>query len=241
MWAQGDGIDRVTGESRRVTDAVQLLYPGVAPASLVAFPSPIPGNTTTTVTVCLTDAMLSPIQGINIGFQMNLGGGTGSVDGNGTSGALDNTTGPDGCAVATVVTSSMPVSTSADSPSGTIVFGVGGATAEVDIVVQLAFISNGGVGGVCDGGAPSARATIRAFTTDGSPAVGVQIEADCGDLTVTPSSAVTGASGSASFTITGAADATGTCTFTAEGVSPITVAVQIPGADDFSPPCGGTP
>lgn len=241
MWAQGDGIDRVTGESRRVTDAVQLLYPGVAPAQLVAFPSPIPGNTTTDVVVCLTDALSSPIQGINIGFQMNLGGGTGSIDGNGTSGALDNTTGPDGCAVATVVTSGMPVSTSPDSPSGSIVFSVGGATAEVDIVVQLAFISNGGIGGVCNGGTPSARATIRAFTTDGSPAVGVVIEADCGGLTVTPSSATTGTNGAASFTITGEPDETGTCTFTAEGVAPITANVVIPGADDFSPPCGGGP
>ena len=241
MWAQGDGLDRVTGESRRVTDAVQLLYPGVAPATLTAFPSPIPGNTSTEVVVCLADALNSPIQGIHIGFQMNLGGGTGSVDGNGTSGVLDNTTGPDGCAVATVLTSGMPVSTSPDSPSGSITFSVGGATAEVDIVVQLAFISNGGIGGVCAGGTPSARATIRAFTTDGSPAVGVAIAASCDGLTVSPSSATTGTNGAATFTITGAPDATGTCTFTAEGVAPITANVQIPGAEDFSPPCGGGP
>ena len=241
MWAQGDGLDRVTGEPRRVTDAVQLLYPGVAPATLTAFPSPIPGNTTTDVVVCLADALSSPIQGINIAFQMNLGGGTGSLDGNGAAGVLDNATGPDGCAVATVVTSGMPVSTSAESPSGTITFSVGGATAEVDIVVQLAFISNGGIGGVCTSDGPSARATIRAFTTDGSPAVGVVIAADCGGLNVSPASATTGTNGSATFTITGEPDATGTCTFTAEGVAPITATVQIPGAEDFSPPCGSPP
>ena len=241
MWAQGDGIDRVTGEPRRVTDAVQLLYPGVAPAMITAFPSPIPGNTATEVVVCLTDALSAPIQGINIGFQMNLNGGTGSIDGNGASGVLDNVTGPDGCTVASVVTNGMPVSSGPDSPSGSIVFGVGGATAEVDIVVQLAFISNGGVGGVCAGGAPSARATIRAFTTDGSPASGVEISAECTGVQVSPSTATTGSSGSATFTITGEANATGSCTFTAAGVAPITLAVQVPGADDFSPPCGDGP
>ncbi|HEU4663750.1 MAG TPA: hypothetical protein VFS55_06950, partial [Dokdonella sp.] len=238
MWAQGDGTDRVTSGSRRVTDAVQLLYPGIAPAQLVAFPSPIPGNTTTSVTVCLADALNSPIQGVHIGFQMNLGGGTGSVDDNGTSGTLDNTTGPDGCVDATVVTSGMPVSTSADSPSGQITFSVGGATADVDIVVQLAFISNGGVGRVCTNSTPGARATIKAFTTTGDPAVGVQIAASCSGLTVDPATATTGANGSAVFNITGTPDSSGTCTFTAEGVAPLVVQVTIPGADDFSPPCG---
>ncbi len=238
IWAQGDGIDRVTDTPRRVTDAAQLIYPGVAPAQIVAFPSPIPGNTTTNVTVCLQDALNSPIQGFHIGFQMNLNGGTGSVDGNGTSGVLDEATGPDGCVDAVVQTSGLPVSVDAENPSGQVVFSVGGASSTVDIIVQLAFISNAGVGGVCDAGAPSARATIRAFTTDGSPAGGVEIQAECGGLSVSPSSATTSASGSASFTITGEADATGTCTFSAAGVAPITVAVRIPGADDFSPPCG---
>lgn len=236
MWAQGDGIDRVSGGARRVTDAVQLLYPGVAPAQLVAYPSPIPGNKTVGVTVCLTDAMNSPIQGINIGFQMNLHGGTGSVDGNGSSGLLDNTTGPDGCVDAIVQTSGMPVST-ADSASGQVVFSVGGASASVDIVVQLAFLSNGGVGGICASGTPQASATIRAYTTDGSPAVGATISASCSGVSVDPASAQTGANGAATFKLTGDAGATGTCTFTAGDVAPLTVSVRIPGGDDFSPPC----
>jgi hypothetical protein len=41
--------------------------------------------------------------------------------------------------------------------------------------------------------------------------------------------------------ITGDENATGTCTFSAAGVAPITVAVRIPGEDDFSPPCSATP
>lgn len=240
MWAQGDGVDRVSGGARRVTDAVQLLYPGIAPAQLVAYPSPIPGNKTVDVTVCLRDAMNSPIQGINIGFQMNLGGGTGSVDGNGTSGSLDNTTGPDGCAVASVQTSGMPISTT-DAASGQVVFSVGDASASVDIVVQLAFLSNGGVGGFCSDHAPAATATIRAYTTDGSPAVGATIDASCSGVSVDPASAQTGANGSASFTLTGDPGATGSCTFTAGDVAPLTVSVRIPDGDDFSPPCVSAP
>jgi hypothetical protein len=238
MWAQGDGVDRVTQGARRVTDAVQLLYPGVAPAKLVAFPSPIPGNTTVDpVTVCLRDALNSPIQGVSIAFQMQLNGGTGNIDGNGISGLLDNVTGPSGCADAVVTTSGMPVSTS-DQPSGTITFSVGDATADVDIVVQLSFLSTGGIGRVCTNSAPASVVTVRAFTTDGSPAAGVGISAACTGGTVTPASGITGANGAATFSVTGTADTTATCTFTAEGVAPLTVSVPIPGADDFSPPCG---
>jgi len=236
IWAQGDGIDRVTNGPRRVTDAAQLLYPGVAPATLTAFPSPIPGNQTVGVTVCLRDAMNSPIQGVNIGYQMTLGGGTGSVDDNGVAGLLDNTTGPDGCVDATVKTSGMPVSTG-DSGSGKIVFNVGDATASVDIVVQLAFLSNGGSAQYCGGTTPQTVVAVKAFTTDGSPAAGVSIAAACDGLTANPATGTTDSKGTATFSITGAPNATGTCTFTAGDVAPLSVAVQVPGPDDFSPPC----
>lgn len=236
MWAQGDGIDRVTGGARRVTDAVQLLYPGVGPAQLVAFPSPIPGNKTVTVTVCLLDANNSPIQGINIGFQLNLAGGTGSVDGNGSSGVLDNTTGSDGCVDASVQTNGVPVS-SGTAASGQVVFSAGGATTSVDIVVQLAFLSNAGIGEYCASGTPQAVVAVKAYTTDGSSAAGVQIAAACTNGTVTPASAATDGSGVAEFMVSGVAGDLASCTFTAAGVATLTVPVRIPGADDFSPAC----
>jgi len=236
MWAQGDGIDRVTGGARRVTDAVKLLYPGVAPATLTAFPSPIPGNTTVDdMTVCLRDAMNSPIQGINIAFQMTLGGGSGSVDDNGTSGLLDNATGPDGCVNAVVKTSGMPVSTS-DSSSGKIVFSVGDATATVDIVVQLAFLSGVGVVNTCGGTTSEAIISVRAVTTDGSPGSGVAVAASCSGATVSPATATTDATGIAKFSISGTADTTATCTFTAGDVAPLTISVRL-AEDDFSPSC----
>lgn len=242
IWAQGDGIDRVTQGPNRVTDAQALVYPGLAPASIVAGPNPIPGNTTTSVTVCVDDALGIPLRGVRVGFKFTLnGGGTGKVDGIAGSGSLAHLTGVNGCATGIVVTSGLPVTTAGGS-SGQIVFtGAGATSAPVDLVVQLAFLSNAGVGAVCSSGAPSGVANIKAFTTDGAPAPGVPISASCTSLTVTPATATTDSTGTASFTITGPADTTGTCTFTAPGVAPLTVNVKIPGPDDFSPPCGGTP
>ncbi len=236
IWAQGDGIDRVSGSTRRVTDAGVMLYPGVAPLSIFAYPSPIQGNKTTNVTVCLRDAMNSPIQGIKIGFQMTLGGGTGSVDGNGASGTLDNATDADGCVDAVVQTTGLPVSAPGSS-SGKIVFSVGSANASVDIVVQLAYIANVASSDACVSGVPTVMQTIRAYTADGSPGAGVTIAAACTGVTADPASAVTGADGSAVFTINGTAHANGTCTFTAPGVAPLSVFVIIPAGTDFSPPC----
>ena len=46
IWAQGDGVDNVTSGQRSVVDAGTLVYPGVAPATLVVSPLTIAGNTT---------------------------------------------------------------------------------------------------------------------------------------------------------------------------------------------------
>ena len=180
------------------------------------------------MTVCLTDALNSPIQGINIGFQMSLGGGTGSIDGNGTSGVLDNTTGPDGCAVATVVTNGMPVSTSDGFAVGYDRVQRRRRDGQVDIVVQLAFISNGYVGALSASARTLRSLDIRAYTTDGSPRPVWRSPRACSGLDRDPASATTGATGAASFSVTGEPDGTGTCTFTAEGVAP-TITVGDPG------------
>ncbi len=237
MWAQGDGFDRLTGQPRRVTDAVKLVYPGVAPLEIVAFPSPIPGNRTTSVTVCVVDAMNVPIQGVRIAFDLSLAGGTGSVDGNGRSGVLDNVTDADGCVEATVETSNVPATGGQDG-SGTLTFSVGAASTDVDIVVQLSFISVGGVSVVCVNHERQVNVGIRAFDTEGNPASGVTVSAACSGVTVTPASAQTGPGGTAAqFTLTGPAGTSGSCTFSAPGVAALTVPVEIPDASVPSPPC----
>ena len=237
MWAQGDGLDRLTGQPRRVTDAVKLVYPGVAPLQIVAYPSPIPGNRTTSVTVCVADAMNVPIQGVRIAFALALAGGTGSVDGNGSAGTLDDVTDANGCVVASVETSGVPAAAGANG-SGTVTFSVGEASASVNIVVQLSFISVGGVSIVCVNHARQVDVGIRAFDTEGNPAAGVPISAACSGVTVTPTTATTGPGGSAAlFSLTGPAGTSGSCTFSAPGVASLTVPVAIPDASVPSPPC----
>ncbi|HET8897439.1 MAG TPA: hypothetical protein VFN09_01465 [Rhodanobacteraceae bacterium] len=237
VWAQGSGADRVT-------DALTMTYPGVAPAYLTAMPNPIPGNVSTQVNVCLSDAIGIPLRGFPIAFQMQLGGGSGSIDGEGMSGVLDHLTGADGCAVANVETSGLPAAATG-SNSGSIVFSSAGATATVDLLVQVGFLSASGQLCGTDGDDTAtppvppkpASIVITAYSTVGGKLSGVPISVSCdGGVSITPTSATTNAAGQALFRAT-AADATqGTCTFSTDGGRSVTVTVQGSGGG-FSPVC----
>lgn len=237
IWAQGAGADRVT-------DALTLTYPGVAPASLIAFPSPIPGNTTTSVTACLTDALGIPLRGFPISFAFQLNGGAGSVDGVSSSGLMGNVTGADGCSTGVVKTSGLPATVGAGD-SGSLVFMAAGATAEVKIKNEVAFLQ-ASPSPVCsadgDSGPPvvspsPATITVTAFTTGGSPASGVAISASCdGGTTITPGSATTGPSGTATFQAVAPDGVTSTCTYTSPGGMSTFSTVKGSGGS-FSPPC----
>lgn len=137
IWAQGESVDSVTGGSKRVTDAEIGAYPGLAPGTISASPSPILGNRSQQVQVCLYDATLSPLQRVRLGFSFELGQGTGSVDGTTGAGYLGSSTGANGCVIANVVTSGVGASTGG-SPSGTLTFSLGALTSSVDIIVNLA-------------------------------------------------------------------------------------------------------
>ncbi len=238
IWAQGAGADRVT-------DALTLTYPGVAPATLIAYPSPIPGNTTTNVTVCLSDALGIPLRGYPISFAFQLNGGTGSVDGVATGGIMNHYTGADGCTTGQVKTSGVPAS-SGDGDSGSLMFSAAGATAEVKIKVQVAFLQ-ASPSPVCsadgdDTATPSVPAdpayvTVKAFTTGGGPASGVNITASCSDgATVTPSSGVTSGAGTVGFQIVAPDNVSSTCTYTADNGMTTTSIVNGSGGS-FSPAC----
>lgn len=237
IWAQGSGADRVT-------DAMSITYPGVAPASLYAMPNPIPGNTTTTVTVCLIDAIGIPLRGFPIDFQFQLSGGTGSVDGRNASGQLAHLTGADGCADAEVKTAGLPPAAEGGN-SGTLRFQSAGATASVDLLVQVGFLSASstrcGSDGDPDATPPEppspATITVTAYSTAGSVLPGVPISASCDSgITITPASATTSGTGQATFKAV-APDATlGTCTFTTTSGRSVTATVQGSGGS-FSPVC----
>ena len=240
IWAQGDGIDRVTSGSRRVTDAGTLVYPGVAPISIVASPNPIPGNTSTpqTVTVCVTDALGIRLRGVTLGFNFTLTAGTGSVDGHVGSGALGHPTGVNGCVEAAVTTSGLPV-TAAGGNSGTLTFSAGGATSTINIIVQLAFLS-ANPQAVCAAPIPGNSVTVIAYSTAGGPVSGIPLTATCTGtgISVNPGTATTDATGSALFHVIGVAADVGQCIFASTGATSQSVTVNV-GPGTVSPVCGG--
>jgi hypothetical protein len=228
VWAQGSGADRVT-------DALTMTYPGVAPAELTAFPSPIPGDTTTNVTVCLTDHIGIPLHGFPIDFAFHLSSGTGSVDGVSNSGTLSHYTGSDGCAVATVKTSNLPAAGDGGN-SGTLSFSSAGATADVEILVQVSFLS-ASKASVCAAAPDGADVNVTAYSDSSNAIGGVAIGASCTNgATVDPGSSTTSTSGSATFHLVGPDAGDGTCTFTASGARSTQVFVRGTG-DGLSPPC----
>jgi len=258
IWAQGDGIDRVTGGARRVTAAGTLVYPGVAPLSIFASPNPIMGNMPQTVTVCVVDALGIRLRGVTLGFQLDLQGGSGSVDGTAGSGALAHATGLDGCVEAAVTTQGVPVSASGGK-SGTLTFNAGGAEAEVDIIVELASLQASQTCVPVTTDPQTSAVTIKALAVGGAPASGVAVGATCTvsggggtgggtapTLTATPSSATTGADGTAAFSITATGFTTttppgsGQCVFSATGGGAQSVTVKFGGTQSGGPsPIGG--
>jgi uncharacterized repeat protein (TIGR02543 family) len=136
IWAQGDGI-ATTGGQRRVTDAGTMVYPGVAPATLVVTPLSISGNSTATITACVTDALGIPLRGVPVGYLFAFtAGGSGNVDGNGATGVFDHLTGTNGCATGTATTSGIPAAASGTS-GGTLTISAAGQSADIDITAPV--------------------------------------------------------------------------------------------------------
>jgi len=232
VWAQGDGVDRVSGAPRRVTDAGTMAYPGVAPATIIAFPNPLVGDATTSVTVCVADALGIPLRGVQIGFAFSLPTGTGSIDGSAGGGVMADLTDTTGCTTGTVVTSGLPV-TGAGGDSGSVSFTGAGATSDpVTFVVSIAALqaNPNGIPVNCQG-TYTASVQIKAISAGGSPLSGAVINATCSGtgLTVDPASATTNGSGTATFAITATDYAdppqNGTCTFSSDDGKSVTVRV----------------
>ncbi|HJU40240.1 MAG TPA: hypothetical protein VJ724_11755, partial [Tahibacter sp.] len=104
VFAQGDAF-ATTGAAKKVSDIKLYRYPGMLPLRITASPTSIPGNATVNVVACLRDNLGSAIQGqfIQFGF-VDLGSGSGSVDGTATSGYTGDATGADGCVLTSVRT-----------------------------------------------------------------------------------------------------------------------------------------
>ncbi|UXI67876.1 hypothetical protein [Tahibacter amnicola] len=252
IWAEGESIDPLTGTTRRATDVETLRYPGIADAAVTVSPNPILGNRPQQVTICVVDALEAPIQMLPVGFRFQLTGGTGTVDGNTSPGYLDSLTGPDGCAVANVVTQNVPASNDQTTGSGTVTFTVAGISRSVTIVVNVATLQVSPANVTVNNNPENATITIRALDDQGAGLPGVQINGSCtasggagASLTVTPTSGTTNSSGVLTVVATatgfgattaGGAPGQGVCTFTT--TSGLTGSVRFNGVacDDFSPP-----
>jgi len=223
VYAQGNG-DLVAGTPELVTDVETLRFPGVSGGALVASPSSIPGNRTVVVEVCHRDALLAPIAGTLLNFQfVELGGGTGRVNGILTSGTVDEPTGADGCVDLDVNTQGM-VSTGGEAM---VVFSAGSSTAEVEIVTGQALLSAAPNTFTGDGGR---QVQLTLTGADGVPIQGAIITGTCtvtgtgGTLNVTTQPGPTNQFGqtiaivtATGFSPIGGMGPTGTCTFTTAG------------------------
>jgi hypothetical protein len=255
VWAQGTGI--VTkGAPRTVEDIMFVRFAGVAGigdllASVTASPNPIFGNTTQQVTVCIADALGSPLQGIQFSFQYS-GTGTAKVDNIPLSGLIANLTDSSGCAVATVISSGVQP-TSDTGGGGELKFCAGDLCATVNLVVNIAVcqVTPSSVSVPASG--TSGSILLTAFDSLGNKAANVQIDETCsasgGTINPASSSSVTNAQGVASFPYAASGfvvlgtDTTppvggaGQCTFSAAGKVCATVPFNgIPNSCDFSPP-----
>ncbi len=244
IWARGAG-EVVQGSSELVTDAEYIVFPGAAPGRLVASPSQIPANRTTSVVVCVQDAMSAPVQGVPIGFNVANPSTTTTVDGQSNEGVLNQRTGSNGCTSATVTTAG--VVNAVQAPRITF-FGVGGSSVVTVVPPTISFLQAfpsaffGGNGGPI---------RLRLFDGNGEPIPGVLIVGECeadggGQLQITTPPGITDSNGETTANVLainldqpqGAAG--GTCTFTAAGGSP-QAQVNFQGIDIcqifFSPLC----
>ena len=236
IWAQGTGTDGVTGQTDLVTDINLAGFPGVAPASIVVSPNPIPGNITLTVFACIYDLLGSPIRGVDFDFSFtNLGVGSGKLDNISGSGTVPDLTDASGCVATTVVTTGIVAAaggSSASSPG--LTFSVGSANKTVPIVasgnlILLAVPSAlGGSGG---------EVLLTLLNGNGTPVPGVQLVGSCTGATVglAAGPGVTNAQGETTATISASLDGFGTsgsgsCTFTTSTGSP-TAVVTLQGVD----------
>ncbi len=235
VWAQGSGVDTVNGSVRTVTDAAIMVFPGVAPAKIVISPNPIPGNLTTSVSVCISDALGSPLAGVGFGFAFtNLGIGSGSVDGVSGSGTAANITDSSGCIVTSVKTSGIAASGSG-SAGPTLTFSAGNASASAPITASggLILLANPSA---CGG--TGCTVTLTLLNSNGTPVSGVQLTGACtGDSSIglVSGPGVTDSSGSTTASITANlnginAAKSGSCTFTTATGSP-TATVNLQGVD----------
>lgn len=237
VWAQGTGTDNITGGTKIVTDINLFAFPGVAPAEIIISPNPIPGNLTLPVYACIYDALGSPLQGVQFQFSfINLGVGSGTLDGISGAGVVPDLTDASGCVATTVSTTGIAGSSGSSSGGSTatpgLTFTVGNTTKTAPITASGSLIllakpsQLGGTGGIV---------TLTLLSGNGTPVPGVQLTGTCTNAGIITGPGVTNSAGQTTVNI-GAnlnipnAPGSGSCTFTTATGSP-TATVTLKGTD----------
>ncbi len=109
IFVKGEG-ELINGVTRTVTDVELTAFPGVEgfndqSSLLTVSPNVIPGNVSDIpFVVCLVDSARNPLPGRAVGFSYVGSNGQGIIDGQSTSGTLDQLTGRNGCTTGLVTT-----------------------------------------------------------------------------------------------------------------------------------------
>lgn len=171
LWARGTSTTQVGQEL--ITDAGISAFPAIAPLTLTASPSTIPGNNSASVTVCLVDATGAPVQGVFVDFGFSLASGSGRVDGVAASGSLATATGAGGCSLASVETSGMT-----QAGDNQLIFSAGSAEpAVVEVVLAEGLILQATPSTVIGDGTHTI--TLRLIDGSGNPVVGAPLTGSC--------------------------------------------------------------
>lgn len=177
VWARGAG-DLAGGGTELVTDTAFFVYPGVAPGLLTAGPSPLPRGRTSPVTICISDALRHPIQGIFVDFLVVNAGDFVRVDGQPRQGTVTQPTGASGCTVAEVEVGNF-LTPDPNEPSR-IVFSGAGLSDEVLIAEPLEAILQVQPQMVLgDRGSPGQLFDLRLIDITGAPISGAQLTVEC--------------------------------------------------------------
>jgi len=250
IWARGTAAP-VNGTPRLVTAISRGGFAGVAPGVLVVDQTPLPGNTSTSVQVCLYDALGAAIQGANIGFSFsNLGLGRGSIDGVETSGRFAGATDASGCTQGTFETSGL--AGEGEEPVVTFTAGPRVPALPVPIAVDGSLILQASPSTIT---APGGTVTLRLTDASGTGVDGAQLSGTCtGGASIAGLIGTTDSAGTTTVRISTAGIAevcqgtdpnTGTCTFqTGIQGGPVATVTVIGGSDTgFSPvgPCEPPP
>lgn len=177
LWSQGNRVEADT--TKTVADVEAAVFPGVAPLQLRANPTSIQGNSTTTVRLCLTDAIGAPVNDAFVRGDIVEGPANGSLDGEPMSTTTAEPTGTngDGCVLTEVTTSGMVP----EGDESLIRFSVGEAVADVTVVPPGAAMLLVNPSRVTD---PSINpitipVTLTLLNASGEPISGVGLTGEC--------------------------------------------------------------